>query len=447
MKHIIAIATATTFATSTSAQPLPLSLNLEAAYADTRAASLAGDADIVCIGDSLTFRIDSYLPVLRNRMQSKYGDGGIGYRSALPGDFLVYSNTTLNEWWFGSLGPGSPPYMALDGLWSLANEPSNARARSFYARFRLHVLATPSGGPWLASDDSLRFASIVDGHAPIPTFRAVDISNPLGTQVRLSPTNVRPTYDEEIGPVARPEPPGESITILGGVIRSASPGVRLHRVANGGWGVTNYTRRDFTFDAQLRDLNADLYIVMLGQNDLLTPPALWRVQYAELIDRLRAASPSAEFILVASYDSGLPQSGDLARVVHDLAAERELGFINLYTAGGPYQRYIDANLLSDPIHFNQAGGQYVGNLLYDAIESAGASLVADCNDIDFNNNNVFPEDQDVIDYFNVLAGGECRTVQLGEPGCDSIDFNRNGVFPEDQDVIDFFNVLAGAPCP
>ncbi len=66
--------------------------------------------------------------------------------------------------------------------------------------------------------------------------------------------------------------------------------------------------------------------------------------------------------------------------------------------------------------------------------------VASCDDIDFNNNEVFPEDQDVIDFFNVLAGAEC-------PACNDIDFNNNGVFPEDQDVIDFFNVLAGGNCP
>ncbi|HLP82799.1 MAG TPA: hypothetical protein VK157_00480 [Phycisphaerales bacterium] len=63
-----------------------------------------------------------------------------------------------------------------------------------------------------------------------------------------------------------------------------------------------------------------------------------------------------------------------------------------------------------------------------------------CDDIDFNNNGVFPEDQDVIDFFLVLAGAECTT-------CNDIDFNNNGVFPEDQDVIDFFNVLAGGACP
>jgi hypothetical protein len=81
---------------------------------------------------------------------------------------------------------------------------------------------------------------------------------------------------------------------------------------------------------------------------------------------------------------------------------------------------------------------------------AGAGIEVDhlqfssqgCDSIDFNNNTVFPEDQDVIDFFNVLAGGPCS------PGnnCNDIDFNNNTVFPEDQDVIDFFNVLAGGEC-
>ncbi|HLP83640.1 MAG TPA: hypothetical protein VK157_04760, partial [Phycisphaerales bacterium] len=62
-----------------------------------------------------------------------------------------------------------------------------------------------------------------------------------------------------------------------------------------------------------------------------------------------------------------------------------------------------------------------------------------CDDIDFNNNGVFPEDQDVIDFFNVLAGADCAA-------CNDIDFNNNSVFPEDQDVISFFSVLAGGSC-
>jgi len=65
-----------------------------------------------------------------------------------------------------------------------------------------------------------------------------------------------------------------------------------------------------------------------------------------------------------------------------------------------------------------------------------------CDSIDFNQNTVFPEDQDVIDFFNVLAGGVCSAGNT----CSDIDFNNNTVFPEDADVIDFFTVLAGGEC-
>ncbi|MFN5944405.1 MAG: hypothetical protein ACK46I_04930 [Phycisphaerae bacterium] len=68
-----------------------------------------------------------------------------------------------------------------------------------------------------------------------------------------------------------------------------------------------------------------------------------------------------------------------------------------------------------------------------------------CDDIDFNNNTVFPEDQDVIDFFTVLAGGTPTTCDP-TAGCNDIDFNNNTVFPEDQDVLDFSTVLAGGSC-
>ncbi|HLP83292.1 MAG TPA: cytochrome c peroxidase [Phycisphaerales bacterium] len=74
-----------------------------------------------------------------------------------------------------------------------------------------------------------------------------------------------------------------------------------------------------------------------------------------------------------------------------------------------------------------------------------SSLGCGCDPIDFNRNGVFPEDQDVIDFFNVLAGGDCTVTDVSLPQCD-IDFNNNTVYPEDQDVIDFFNVLAGGSC-
>jgi hypothetical protein len=61
--------------------------------------------------------------------------------------------------------------------------------------------------------------------------------------------------------------------------------------------------------------------------------------------------------------------------------------------------------------------------------------------IDFNNDGLFPSDDDVIDFLSVFAGGACSTGN-----CNSIDFNGDGLFPSDEDVLSFFSVLAGGPC-
>jgi hypothetical protein len=61
--------------------------------------------------------------------------------------------------------------------------------------------------------------------------------------------------------------------------------------------------------------------------------------------------------------------------------------------------------------------------------------------IDFNNDDLFPSDEDIIDFLSVFAGGPCSTGN-----CDSVDFNNDGLFPSDEDVIAFFRVLAGGDC-
>ncbi len=103
------------------------------------------------------------------------------------------------------------------------------------------------------------------------------------------------------------------------------------------------------------------------------------------------------------------------------------------------------------VGFENAGGTLAREIAGSAVGSGNVAIsgvfapsanpcIILCDDIDFNNDEVFPDDQDVVDFFNVLAGGDC-------PACNDIDFNNNGVFPEDQDVLDFFNVLAGGNCP
>jgi hypothetical protein len=67
-----------------------------------------------------------------------------------------------------------------------------------------------------------------------------------------------------------------------------------------------------------------------------------------------------------------------------------------------------------------------------------------CDPIDFNRDGLFPDDQDLIDFLNVLAGGSCSTDPT--PGCSDVDFNNDGLFPDDNDLISFLSVLAGGAC-
>ncbi len=62
-----------------------------------------------------------------------------------------------------------------------------------------------------------------------------------------------------------------------------------------------------------------------------------------------------------------------------------------------------------------------------------------CGSIDFNGDGLFPDDNDLVEFLTVLAGGECS------PGntCGSIDYNGDGLFPDDNDLVDFLTVLAG----
>ncbi len=68
--------------------------------------------------------------------------------------------------------------------------------------------------------------------------------------------------------------------------------------------------------------------------------------------------------------------------------------------------------------------------------------VAICNDIDFNNDTLFPDVGDVADFLAVFGGAACPTGN-----CDGIDFNRDGLFPDVDDITTFLAVFSGGTCP
>ncbi len=49
-----------------------------------------------------------------------------------------------------------------------------------------------------------------------------------------------------------------------------------------------------------------------------------------------------------------------------------------------------------------------------------------CDDIDFNNDGLFPDTVDIDDFLSVFSGGSCTN----DPNCGDIDFNNDGLFPD-----------------
>jgi hypothetical protein len=74
----------------------------------------------------------------------------------------------------------------------------------------------------------------------------------------------------------------------------------------------------------------------------------------------------------------------------------------------------------------------------------GPACIIPCDDIDFNNDDVFPSTDDIFDFLSVFSGGACSTDPF--PGCNDIDFNNDGVFPSTEDIDALLRVFGGADC-
>ncbi|HLP85749.1 MAG TPA: hypothetical protein VK157_15470 [Phycisphaerales bacterium] len=171
---------------------------------------------------------------------------------------------------------------------------------------------------------------------------------------------------------------------------------------------------------------------------LPSPQQLNPGQFYDYLIRKDTAGPVRVSINASSWDASAG--------VEVLVSRQSYGNVNFATTGPVlnqnWQNFGDVTInLPAGLSVLRLKSNSAANFTINAINVAPGAV--GCDGIDFNNNNVFPEDQDVIDFFNVLAGGPCS------PGntCNDIDFNNNTVFPEDADVIAFFNVLAGAECP
>ncbi len=73
----------------------------------------------------------------------------------------------------------------------------------------------------------------------------------------------------------------------------------------------------------------------------------------------------------------------------------------------------------------------------------GVPTPATCNDIDVNNDGLFPDTLDIVAFLSMFAGGPC---QPDDAVCDTIDFNNDTLFPDTLDLDALLSVFSGGPC-
>jgi len=74
-------------------------------------------------------------------------------------------------------------------------------------------------------------------------------------------------------------------------------------------------------------------------------------------------------------------------------------------------------------------------------DANGVPDACECGSVDYNNDGLFPDNQDLVDFLAVFGGGACSTGACGD-----LDFNNDGLFPDSRDVEAFFSVFGGGPC-
>lgn len=393
-------------------------LNLETTYSALRAEMNAGGGTIMCIGDSLTYRQGGFFDNFQNLVQSEYGNGGAGYQG-----FSRWQGAGVNPNWIeGQINQDSSPHRGLDGMW-LSHETPTTTSAYIVPKNTLCELIYVAG----PQQSSFLFVPSVGGAS---TVNANDTEGNIAIHV----FNSLPNAQSWVYPAVN-----GYTTLLGVNNLSGGAGPILHRSANGGWGVNNFLQRDFTFDKICQYFDPDLYIIMLGQNDGGMGQAVYESKLSQLRARLTSSNPDCRILYVSSYNSGGPNGLEHSLAMRTVAEQRADGFIDLYTVGGTHQYFLNNGYLDpDGLHFSPAGGSYVSNIVFNALETYGNSLII-CDSIDFNQDGFFPDTADIDALLSVFSGTVC-------PNCSDVDFNNDGFYPDTSDIDSFMSVFSGGPC-
>lgn len=346
-----------------------------------------GKVRILIYGASHT-QADVYPNYFRAYLQSRFGDGGMGFVSlARVNKWYRYQDWAIEEskGWISEHAQRTESRK--DGLFGLLGASCSAsskrdrtkvipqRAGAVASRYELHYLAQPNGGSLELRANGEKLCKLstetVDGKkvsAPTAGYYAFEL--PEGS----NEVEVRVLGDGEVrlfGLMMEREGPGVVVDTLG---------IAGTRAAN----MLNWDRDIWTNTVRRRD--PDLYVLAYGTNEATDDNqsiAAYRADLREVLTRMREAAPDASCVLVGPGDFPREVEEDVwvprPRVLEIIAAQRDVAYEmgcgfwdTLAFMGGVNSMHEWATsqpqmASKDHIHFTKRGYVRLGMALLDAI--------------------------------------------------------------------------------
>lgn len=342
-----------------------------------------GQARIVYYGASHV-AADIYTDVIRTRLQTRFGEAGIGF--ALPAKPLPhYRNAGIN--------------FEYSNGWSGVHVKAGDPLEDYYGLAGMYVV--PAGRRPARSAFTTRGHDGVNAFAN--TFELYYWKQPEGGRVRLTVDNKTvdiKTASRSVGPgyerLTVPDGPhrvelatrGDGpVRIFGMAMDRDKPGVILDTLGiPGSRAKTHLLWDEELYREHLARRRPDLVVLAYGTNesgDDGQPIEEYAAELRRVVERVRETVPKASCLLVGpsdrpkSTDAGTyserPRTAQIVQTQREVASEFGCGFFDLVAfMGGPMSMldWCDGEPplgASDHVHFTRGGYEALGNVLYEAL--------------------------------------------------------------------------------
>jgi len=323
------------------------------------------------IGDSISFKADTYVWYLRDLLESEAGNAGDGYRALTPLFGYIDDGTNNSRpgltfsaapraWWINGQGSGERDELgrrAVDGLYSVIGNTGAIDVSLYGPEATLHYVREVGAGTIRISVNGSPVADIDaskesgDPELGLYTFPTGQSNPEVLSEVRF-----------ELVGASEQDP---QWTQLNGVhMTTGEPGAMFSRLARGGAGPGDFVSADpQIFHDVLAAIAPDFLIVMVDRGPGGGP---YPDKMNQLLDRIAAAIPDAE-VLLASHHHFIDEREYDTNVLIDLAQQREIGFLNLFDLHDGFDHLNELGFLADTVHLTAEGGAWFARFFSEAL--------------------------------------------------------------------------------